>query len=251
MTAYIIACTPRTGSWLLCDCLRQAGSAGLPGEYGTRQDTATWQDFYGFRTHRQYFDSLIGLYASGNGVIGIKFMWWQFDAFGAEAATYLGAPGPAFALLRRVIGPYRVLFLRRRDTTRQAVSWARAIQTNRWSRQAAEQGKPRPDADPSADSCGAYDGRLVLDCWSRIRAHNRCWQDALSSACAEPYELWYEDLATDPVAGTLAFLDFLDIAPAAATFTPRLTRQADTLTEQWVQRAREDLRAGCPTPAGD
>lgn len=35
--SYIIA-TPRTGSWLLCGCLRQTGVAGRPAEYGIRDD---------------------------------------------------------------------------------------------------------------------------------------------------------------------------------------------------------------------
>ena len=239
MTAYVIACTPRTGSWLLCDCLRQTRSAGLPGEYGTRRDTATWRDFYAFPAHRRYFDSLARVYASRNGVIGIKFMWWQFDAFRGEAATYLGVPGTGLDLLRRVIGPYRVLFLRRRDVTRQAVSWVRAIQTSRWSRQDADQGEPRA-ADAVPD--GAYDGRLIAERRLLIREHNKRWQDTLAAACAEPYELWYEDLAADPVARTLDFLDYLGVPPDVRDFTPRLVRQADRLTEEWVRRARADIR---------
>src|SRR4051812_14703059 len=118
--SYIIATTPRTGGWLLCDLLRQTGVAGRPGEYGSVRDRATWERFYGFPTHRRYFDSLPTLHATPNGVAGIKLMWPQLIEFGREARRYLESPENDFDMLGRVLGRFVVLRLRRRDRLRQA-----------------------------------------------------------------------------------------------------------------------------------
>jgi LPS sulfotransferase NodH len=232
-TGYLIATTPRTGGWLLCDLLRQTGAAGRPGEYGSARDRATWRGFYGFATHRTYFDALKELYSTPNGVSGVKLMWPQLVEFGRDARGYLGCQDDDLGLLVRVFGRLSVVRLERRDLLRQAISWFRAEQSGTWS-----VARGAPAAVPAGPG---YDGPAIADLIATIRRQRAAWDVALESSGARVCPVFYEDLAADHTAVAGAVLEFIGADPAPARqLVPRLERLSDDLTEAWVRRARAE-----------
>lgn len=236
-TGYIIATTPRTGGWLLCDLLRQTKAAGRPGEYGSVQDRATWQGFCGFATHRQYFDSLRALHSTPNGVLGIKLMWPQLVEFGRDARGYFGCEAGDFDLLVRVLGRFSVVRLERRDRLRQAISWLRAERSGTWS--LTESGSPVVSAPP------VYDGPAITYLMATIRRQSTGWDAALESFGPRVCHVFYEDLVSDYKAVARAVLEFIGVDPTLARhLRPRLKRLSDDVTEAWVQRALAEFASG-------
>src|SRR5262249_3269467 len=117
---------------------------------------------------------------------------------------------------------------------RQAVSWWKAMQTNEW---ALFKGNRAVSESPLHYNFAAID-QLVHESLLREAA----WQTYFSEWQVRPRVQVSEDLTQD-YAGTVArILDFLGVhdpyvLPAAAM---TLVKQADSLSEEWVQRYREE-----------
>ncbi|PBC76730.1 LPS sulfotransferase NodH [Streptomyces sp. TLI_235] len=229
---YVVATSPRSGSWLLCELLGSTGIAGRPGEYGAREDAATWRGHYGYSSHAEYFFRFAALMTTANGVFGAKLMWPQWSSLGRDARRYLGREPEAFTLLDSLAGPLRMLRLRRLDTVRQAVSLARAQQTGQWSLRHGE--IPRGEA-------GTYDAEAVRAAHAALQWQNAEWDRELRRLAVPVLDLEYEALAADPEGTLRAVLEFLELPYRGRFRPPTLRRQADARTEDWVSRARADL----------
>jgi LPS sulfotransferase NodH len=72
------------------------------------------------------------------------------------------------------------------------------------------------------------------------------WEDHFDRHGVAPHTVVYEDLVTDYEAGLLGCLDFLRVGAPASVPAPGIRRQADELTEQWVERFLRDRRAERP-----
>jgi LPS sulfotransferase NodH len=235
--SYIIAATPRTGSWLLCDCLRQTGVAGSPAEYGIRNDEATWRGYYGFSSHRAYFDQLIPLHVTPNGVFGLKLMWWQLAGLADDARHYRNTGPGVLNAVTELVGPSSVLWVRRRNRLRQAISWVRARQTQRWSllqqgpAMRARPGEPIPE-EPS------YDREAIASALDDIEQQESRWGQLLADEAADVLPVFYEDFCADVGSELTRVLEFLglDCDLSMNPVRPRLQRQADSRTEAWVRR---------------
>jgi LPS sulfotransferase NodH len=229
MKSILIATTPRTGSWLLCGGLRQTGVAGRTDEYGGREDRLTWNAYLGFASHAEYFVQLPVLLSTANDVRSLKLMWPQFVQFEHDARLN-GLPGASgLDLLQQVLGPYVVVFLRRRDVLRQAVSWVRAMQSGEWS--IAERSQPR--ATP------VYCEVAITQTIRRIHAENALWDRTLRCSELVVLTLDYEDMCSDFPGAVRSVASYAGIdIPVGRRLTPQLLRQADDVTELWMQRAR-------------
>ena len=202
-----------------------------PAEYGVRVDEATWRTFYGFSSHRAYFDRLIPLHTTPNGVFGLKLMWWQLTGLADDVRDYLGAPRAPLDAIGELSGPVSFIWMRRRDRLRQAVSWVRAMQTGWWSSQQAERAEP------------IYDSGAIAAALGRIEQQETCWENMLSSQPTDTLPIYYEDFCRDVTGGLVRILEFigLEFDLAANPIMPRLQKQADSASQTWVRRARADL----------
>jgi LPS sulfotransferase NodH len=78
--------------------------------------------------------------------------------------------------------------MHRRDTTRQAVSLWKALQTQQW----------RKDSDEDVGGQGLRFSFAAVDHLKlRIDEHNAAWQDFFDGCGVEPMEVVYEDLVED------------------------------------------------------
>jgi trehalose 2-sulfotransferase len=165
-----------------------------------------------------------------NGVLGTKIMWAYFRDFvrlarrtrGLEDVRPCEVPGAVLPNLRRFV------WIRRRDTTRQAVSLWKALQTQQWRR----------DSDEDVGEQGLRFSFAAVDHLKlRIDEHNAAWQDFFDGCGVEPLRVVYEDLIEDYEGTMLRLLEGIGI-PIPENFSvekPRMKRQADELSEEWVR----------------
>ncbi len=274
--SYLICATPRSGSTLLCAALDGTGIAGHPeehfevlletgqrrqprdyfqrsndpevwallddpefrevlGEYGGRysehpaQRDPSWSppDF------ERLVEGALSKGMTGNGVVGTKIMWAYFRDF-VRLARRRGLQDVRLCEVPAAVLPNlgRFLWIHRRDTTRQAVSLWKALQTQQWRR----------DSDEDIGGRGLRFSFAAVDHLKlRIDEHNAAWQDFFDGCSVEPMEVVYEDLVEDYEGTVLWLLDGIGVSIPGdfAVVEPRMRRQADELSEEWVRLYNE------------
>ena len=223
-TSYIVCSVPRSGSSLLCDVLAATELAGAPTEYLDRNQMEAFQREWSVSGLDEYLQALRDRKTSPNGVFGLKAHFHQLrDELGGRD---LDAEFPGL----------RLVYIRRRDHVRQAVSWARAIQTGQW----ASDHPVRLAVTPRFDS--AEIARLM----AQIEREEQHWERLFAERGEQPLRIDYEELAQALAPAVRQVLEFigvtvpLDFEPPP----PTIAKQADELTEDWVRRFRERLALG-------
>jgi trehalose 2-sulfotransferase len=270
--SYLICATPRSGSTLLCAALDDTAIAGHPEEHfevlletGQRRqprdyfqrsnDPEVWallddpefRDVLGeyggrYAEHpaqrdphwvppdfRKLVEDALGKGTSENGVLGTKIMWAYFRDFvrlarrrGWQDVRPCGVPAAVLPNLRRFV------WMRRDDTTRQAVSLWKALQTQQW----------RKDSDEEVGGRGLRFSFAAVDHLKlRIDEHNAAWQAFFEGCGVEPMEVVYEELVEDYRGTVLGLLEGIGISTPEnfAVAEPKMRRQADELSEEWVR----------------
>ncbi|HEX5915973.1 MAG TPA: Stf0 family sulfotransferase [Rubrobacter sp.] len=271
--SYLICATPRSGSTLLCAALDDTGIAGHPEEhfevlletgqprqprdyFQRSNDPEVWAllddpEFgdvlgeYGGRyaehparrdprwrppDFERLVEEALRKGTTENGVLGTKIMWAYFRdfvrlarrAWGLEDVRPCEVPASVLPNLRRFV------WMRRRDTTRQAVSLWKALQTQQW----------RKDSDEDVGGQGLRFSFAAVDHLKlRIDEHNAAWQDFFEGCGVEPMEVVYEELVEDYRGTVLWLLDGIGISVPEnfAVAEPKMRRQADELSEEWVR----------------
>ena len=248
----LVICTQqRCGSTLLGEAIYFAGGLGCPLEYfhvGFRPGfEARWKpaDF------RDYVATLHRLRTDPSGTFAIKLFWRDLLRVAREInPAEFGAPFTSSDMLaelhdvsaeahRRMFAtmfeflplPVFVL-LTRRDQIRQAVSLAIAAQTRRWRKfNSSRTGGPQAQ----------YRFYHIVRLLAAIQKSNADWMDFLRANHVQYYEIVYEDLLHDYEATLRKFFTAIG-RPDAPIVAPRLVKQADALSEEYVQRFLEDFR---------
>jgi LPS sulfotransferase NodH len=241
-TSILMATEHRTGSTLVSWAMWRTGRAGLPYEYllpvrmnafaerwgvpepSLRGRLGRWRrarnggiDLY-LRYRRRSFPPFIAQLAMNratpNGVFSMKLMARHFTEIVDRGYDHELFPG-------RIVW----IRMRRHDTVRQAVSWARAIQSRRYH-----------STQTLAERAAVYDRALIDHQLGLIHEDRATWTAFLDSGRIRPLDLWYEDVTAD-YEGTLASVfDHADLDQPDAWPDPPLQKLADDLTDEWVQR---------------
>jgi LPS sulfotransferase NodH len=275
--SYLICATPRSGSTLLSEALASTGIAGCPEEhfevlletgqprqprdyFQRSNDPEVWallddpefQDVlgeYGGRyaehparrdpswrppSFERLLEEALRRGTTENGVLGTKIMWAYFRDFvrlarrtpGLEGVRPCEVPASVLPNLRRFV------WIRRRDTVRQAVSLWKALQTQEW----------RQDSEEDVGGQGLRFSFAAVDHLKlRIDEHNAAWQGYFERCSIEPLRIVYEEFAEAYEESVLGLLGDLDI-PLPEGFVivkPRMKRQADETSEEWVRLYHE------------
>jgi len=177
-----------------------------------------------------YVRAAVAVGSSPNGVFGARVMWGTLE----EIVTKLGPVYPDLAgadleLLTRASDHTRFVYLWRDDTVAQAVSWARAEQTQFWH----EGDTALPRYEPR------FDFKQVHALVQTINEHNAAWRDWFAAFDVQPHRVRYEALATDPAGVTRGILHFLGLhLPADRVIVSQHRRQADPINDDWIGRYR-------------
>jgi LPS sulfotransferase NodH len=243
----LVAATPRSGGWLLCEAMTESGVLGSPQEWFQPDQVPVWADELsvppGPDFAGAYLRAVRDAGTDGTGVFAAKLHWWHLKWL-MQVVRLLPASAPmldADAIAKHFPRP-RYVLLTRRDRARQAVSYLRAIETDVWWEL---DGEPPPEPLPSPD--------LQRIRWleEAIAGEERLWRAYFRRHGIVPLELSYEDLVADR-AGVLAGVAEhvgVELPPGFVLPPSRLRRQAGAQSELWVsayaeQRAALSARPG-------
>ena len=168
-----------------------------------------------------------------NGVLGTKIMWAYFRDFvrlarrrGWQEVRPCDVPAAVLPNLRRFV------WMRRGDTTGQAVSLWKALQTQQW----------RKDSDEEMGGQGLRFSYAAVDHLKlRIDEHNAAWEAFFEGCGVEPLEVLYEDLVEDYEGTVLRLLEGIGVSipDNFEVEAPKMRRQADELSGEWVRLYNE------------
>jgi len=243
--SYLVCAVPRSGSYLLCEGLRNTGIAGNPTEYFSSNFRDYWAPRWGTSTFDAYMEQVARVGMTPNGVVGVKAHAGQFDYFARQASGRMPVPHvDRPALLDRWLPDTTYVRLRRRDRLRQAVSYVKAMQSNVWwdaDRPPAPYDAPHPEAV-------RFDYLLIERSMVRLAEEDDRWTRYFDSNGITPLTVDYEDLCADLDGVVRTVLDVLNLEVPDGYLAPPATfrRQADEETERWVARFIE-VRGRPPT----
>jgi LPS sulfotransferase NodH len=270
MLSYLVCATPRSGSTLLCRALDQTGVAGHPEEYFEAlarsglprrpheyfdpQRHANIVERLAFRempdrmaepnplwhpdTYDRYLAWALVQGTTPNGVFGAKLMWGYLGDFAELLRGIEGMAGrPLPELLSRAFPGLRYVRITRENKIRQAVSLWKAVQTQTW--------KQEPGEEPARAVEPVFSFRAINYLVRLLTAHDASWDAYFLGLGHEPLKLTYEELAQGTTAVIERVLEYLGTPapPGALATPPRLSVQADAVSEEWVTRFDEHLRA--------
>ncbi|QHW29773.1 hypothetical protein GZH47_02235 [Paenibacillus rhizovicinus] len=232
VNSYTIWFSQRTGSTLLYKALESTRVAGIPREWLTEPDPATFS-----------FQDIQQMWRNGttpNGMFGLKISPYKLNdwlqAFQRELQLPAGLSGPQ--IWEAAFPGSKHIFMTRRNKVRLAVSWWRAIVSGEWHR---EHGSA-PHREEIADKY-SFDAinHLLVECMLREAAMEAFFAEERIVPMTIVYEdfiLKYEDTVMD----VLKFLNLPteSVQVAAPFFDPI----ADDVAESWVQRFRLERQEG-------
>ena len=271
MLSYLVCATPRSGSTLLCELLDQTGVAGHPEEYfeALRHSGVPRQPHEYFDRSRHaniirrlafrempdgvlrspnplwdpnnygpYLQWVLEQGTTPNGVFGAKLMWGYLGDFATSLRTLDGMAGwPVPELLAQAFPGLRYIQITREDKVRQAVSLWKAVQTQAWRRENGDR--------EAAAATPVFSFRAINYLMRELTAHDASWDAYFLGLGRPPLKLTYEELAADQGPVVRRVLEHLGIpAPQPLKLPePRLSVQADEISEDWVRRVHDHLNA--------
>lgn len=237
---YALCAVARSGAHLLSAGLRATHLAGRPLQYFHEQLAPRYAARYGFDAaahFAHYVRGIVGAAATPNAVFGFRMESWDLDRFIGQLreSREFGDPEEReIDLLRAAFPRLRCIQLTRQDKLRQAISKARAMQTDQWV----------GGGEETVAHEQVFDPQLIAHCLLSATRSEEIWAEFFQRNEIEPLAITYEDLCADYPATVARVLDFLRIRPPRR-FTlgpPRTVRQADAITEEWVDRWRRETR---------
>lgn len=236
--SYTIWFSQRTGSTLLCKALESTRIAGIPNEWLLRifehdhvSDPLQLQDYL-WRTG-----------STANGIFALKYSFCE-PHFSQLIETFRKFPDcpPEETNRARIwehaFPNHRHIFMTRRNKVRLAVSWWKAIKTEEWHRLAGASPKQVVLAEAYS-----FDGihHLYRECAMREAGI----QEFFSEGNIVPLTIVYEDFILEYEKTVRKVMAFLELDAARIEIpAPPLARTADHISEEWVNRFREELQQG-------
>jgi LPS sulfotransferase NodH len=232
--SYVICAVQRSGSFLLCEALKNTGLAGFPEEYflnGEGWEDGWWARQHGVVSRKDYLKLVFEQGTSPNGVFGTKVMWNYFHTMLKslqELPEYKGLNSPQ--LMAALFPNVHYIWIVRRDKVRQAVSWAKAGQTDVYAWHKGE--------TPVLKRELTFDFGFIDQLYNLILEGEAGWQSFFEACAVQPFQVEYENLAEAYEETALRILEYLKIPyPKNLVFGERrLQKQADALNEVWVQK---------------
>jgi LPS sulfotransferase NodH len=202
--------------------LEKTGIAGRPAEVFAPDFRGPWFDRWHLSPGAPFSEYLAAARRHGtgrNGVFGVKLQYMHVSALANWALESCDT------VLDRLFPGAAFINLVRQDRRAQALSWFRAIRTNKWFKTDPVRADPAPELDP----------RAVLDLEAHLAWQQSAWEQHFAKRGIRPLTIQYESLASDHRAATARVLAFLGLDPHAADSSPEpvLVSQADEVTAQW------------------
>jgi LPS sulfotransferase NodH len=236
--SYTIWFTQRTGSQLLCKSLQGTGIAGNPDEW-----LHSWLENHGSGSPGELQKRLWKNGSTANGVFGIKQGFWEpnFSRVLEIFRTFPTCPRDERNRARvweNTFPNHQHIFMTRRNKVRLAVSWWKAIQTQEWHRLAGT-------APKAMDLRSAYSFESIESLYCQAAMREAGIQELFSEGNIIPLTIVYEDFILEYEKTVRTVLEFLELDTIGIEIPPpQLAQTADSISEEWVQRFRQERQEG-------
>ena len=256
--SYTIWFSQRTGSTLLCRALESTDIAGKPREWLSDDNLLKK---YQLNSYAELQQRLWQLGTTSNGVFGVKTgaynpyfknlidTFKQFPGCNSECNNPIEIWNIALLGARSLApcvdaGSHRFpnckhIYMTRRNKVRLAVSWWKAIQTQEWRR---KQGQ----LPASIDLKDKYSYEAIAHLFAECSMREAAIQEFFDLGAIVPLTIVYEDFILSYEETIRSILNYLEL-PDAETVTiapPPLQKLADDVSENWVQRFRQERQQG-------
>lgn len=239
--SYTIWFTQRTGSTLLYKALESTGTAGVPREwFNCPPDLLST---YRKTDHVELQEYIWKLGTTPNSVFGISHSFHE-PHFSQLTETLRKFPACPPEETRRtkiwehIFPNHKHIFMTRRNKVRLAVSWWRAIQSGEWHLSTDEPRKP-------VDLSNAYSFDAINHLYNECSMREAGIQELLTEGGIAPLNIFYEDFTQEYEQTVHTILNYLEVdSPVITIAPPALTQLADSVSEEWVQRFREERQNG-------
>jgi LPS sulfotransferase NodH len=214
---YAICTQPRSGSNLLCQVLSSTGQLGHPLEYfnAPARRALGLPDFPD--SPKLQIEAILRLGATPNGVYGLKLFASQFAAVSARLRWTELLPNLHF------------VYLSREDLLGQAISWARALQSEQYRSTQPAKRAPR------------YDAKLIRSRLMAIVRERAQWEAFFARTGIEPLRIVFERFLEDRAGQVAQVAGLVDVPnPIVDPSRVDLAMQRDCTTQQWKQRFRAE-----------
>ena len=231
---YVVCAVPRSGSNLLTDGLHATRRAGRPKQFFMRKSEPYFAAAHNLDPSADfaaYVRAIAAATATSNEVFGFKLMSWYLDDFLTrlrETRAFGDAETTDLKLLRNAFPRLQFVHISRRHKLRQALSKARAVQTDLWKVQEGKTVSRKPQ----------FDIELIEECLAEGEQQEKIWERFFQRLEIDPFRVEYEKLCQDYEATIRAVFDFLQISLArrAPVGAPVTIRQADDISRAWEER---------------
>jgi len=238
--SYTIWFSQRTGSTLLCKALEATRIAGKPNEWLLPDNLF---ESYRLSSHAELQNHLWSVGSTSNGIFGVKHSYCE-PHFSKIIEMLRKFPTcPPHEKNRAKIWEYafpnhRHIFMTRRNKVRLAVSWWKAIQSQEWHR-------PQGTTPRSVDRSDGYSFDAINHLYNECSMREAGIQEFFSEGNITPLTIMYEDFIRQYEQTVGTTLEYLELdAGSVAVGPPQLTRTADAVSEEWVQRFRKERQDG-------
>lgn len=225
-TVFVIASAYRAGSTMLATTLWEKGTFGAPWDYFNfeSKEMDIMMARLGAASLDEYVVKLFELRVSPNGVFSTKTHFHHFDAALQRSAE-----------LRRRLAGARYIYVNRRDKIAEAVSMAKALQTNSWMSFASARRAPL-----------FYSREFISDCLREVMRQTEDWWRWFGSCAIEPYVIDYEEFVADIPSGVAGIARWLNIdeRSGAEVLLPQVERQSDSINQEWKERFLTEIKTG-------
>jgi len=239
--SYTIWFSQRTGSALLGKALEDTEVAGKPREwFNCKPDLL---EAFHQANHAELQEYLWNLGSTPNGVFGIRHSFYEphFSQLIETLRKFPDCPQAETnrtAIWKHVFPNHRHIFMTRRNKIRLAVSWWKAIQTGEWHLSSNEHPKP-------IDLSKAYSYDAIDHLYTECTMREAGIQEFFAEGDIAPLTIVYEDFVQQYEQTIQTILDYLELDSRSATIAPpAMAKTADAVSEEWVQRFREERQSG-------
>lgn len=200
--SYFICTNPRSGSKILCDLLGQYPCFSQPDEY-FHPDNIFFKLFFQQKNNtypnkselEQYIQSLVLK------TFGYKFMWETFDLLKKTLVIEDNEKYDQAIKLASFFSKIKYIWLTRENKVQQAISWAKAIESNLWYTSNRER-----EVGPILEM-HTIDSR-----YKELIRLDRQWHIFFLLNNIKPLQITYENFIETPDSSLRQIADFLEIA---------------------------------------
>ena len=245
----MICTSPRSGSSLLCEGLKNTERAGAPAEYfdDRPEFSEYWRRQFGIANTVHYFDGVVVHSSTANGVFGTKLHWTNCRALRRALHASVGSKladvrGRSLnELLQAKFVSIQYVWLRRRNKVAQGISHYLAFCTDLWQISRDGRKKRESDNQQSVD----FDFSMIEDCVGWASRYDAEWQGFFDRHQVRPLVLYYEEFVQNYDRTICDVLDFLRVPHGdLISQEPPLVRLADSRSLQWEERYVRIKKAG-------